>query len=88
MVLNGTASGILATSLLLLESAVLESIKWISYGRGCARVCVCACVGGDKPFESTQREALLTCTFDVFRFLIFFFQINYIHESLCESFSN
>lgn len=36
-------------------------------------MCVCACVGGDKPSESTQREALLTCTFDVFRFLIFFF---------------
>lgn len=50
-------------------------------------MCVCACVGGDKPSESTQREALLTCTFDVFRFLIFFFfQINYIHESLHESF--
>lgn len=49
-------------------------------------MCMCARVAGDKPPESTQRAALLTYMFDVFRVLICFFQTNYIHESMCKSF--
>jgi len=48
----------------------------------CVRVHVCTC-WGDKPSQSTQRAALLTCIFNVFSFLIFF-QINYIHEHSIE----